>query len=304
MLAPHPDDESLAYGGSIALHRRHGDRVRIIFLTDGAKGDRTGVYRDRELIALRQQEAQQACSILQVDEYDFWGIPDRTLHPTADLIERLASVLETYRPTLIYAPSPLESHPDHRATGELIWLALQRTGLAVKVAFSDINRPLTINALVDISSVIQHKEEAAKAHQSQLKGYPYLEVIKGYNRYRSLTVSPAATYAEAFHILPAATIRTHPVEYFAQQQIMANQPCADEQPRVSIIIRTRNRPLLLKEALSSVVTQTYPHIEVVVVNDGGSDVAAVIKEFDAYFPIKHAIFRLPWDDIRRGESGD
>lgn len=287
VLSPHPDDESLAYGGSIALHRLQGDSVRIIFLTDGSKGNRTGSYTDRTLVALRQQEARQACHILQVEEYDFWGIPDRTLQPTADLIARLTDVLTAYRPTLIYAPSPLEYHPDHRAAGELIWLALQRTMLKAKVAYSDINRPLMINTLVDISSVIQQKEAAAQAHRSQMQDYPYLEVVRGYNRYRALTISPSATYAEAFHLLPAVTMRTHPVEYFAQQQIMAHEPSSDEQPLVSIIIRTRNRPLLLKEALSCLLTQSYPNIEVVVVNDGGSDVSAVIKEFDAYFPITH-----------------
>ncbi len=40
---------------------------------------------------------------------------------------------------------------------------------------------------------------------------------------------------------------------------------------VSIIVRTKDRPKLLKRALQSIVVQTYRPVEVVLVNDGGCD---------------------------------
>ena len=40
---------------------------------------------------------------------------------------------------------------------------------------------------------------------------------------------------------------------------------------VSIIVRTKDRPQLLKRALQSIASQTYRPIEVVLVNDGGCD---------------------------------
>lgn len=45
----------------------------------------------------------------------------------------------------------------------------------------------------------------------------------------------------------------------------------NETPLVSIIVRTKDRPKLLKKALESVFAQTYRPIEVVLVNDGGCD---------------------------------
>jgi glycosyltransferase involved in cell wall biosynthesis len=42
-------------------------------------------------------------------------------------------------------------------------------------------------------------------------------------------------------------------------------------PLVSIIIRTKDRPVLLKMAIASIAGQTYRPIEVVLVNDGGCD---------------------------------
>ncbi|MEW6416602.1 MAG: glycosyltransferase [Nitrospirota bacterium] len=44
-----------------------------------------------------------------------------------------------------------------------------------------------------------------------------------------------------------------------------------ENPLVSIIVRTKDRPKLLKRALQSISAQTYRSIEVILVNDGGCD---------------------------------
>lgn len=45
-----------------------------------------------------------------------------------------------------------------------------------------------------------------------------------------------------------------------------------EKPLVSVIIPTKDRPAMLREAVASALTQTYPYIEVVVINDAGADV--------------------------------
>jgi len=50
-------------------------------------------------------------------------------------------------------------------------------------------------------------------------------------------------------------------------------------PRVSVVVRTKDRPSLLREALQSIAEQTYPNIETIVVNDGGQDVEPVVRDF-------------------------
>jgi glycosyltransferase involved in cell wall biosynthesis len=57
--------------------------------------------------------------------------------------------------------------------------------------------------------------------------------------------------------------------------------------RVSVIIRTKDRLAQLREALNSVVSQSFTDIEVVVVNDGGEGVEPVVSEFrDQPFPLQ------------------
>jgi len=51
-------------------------------------------------------------------------------------------------------------------------------------------------------------------------------------------------------------------------------------PMVSVIIPTRNRPGFLKEALESVLSQTYKNYEIIVVDDGGEDVSEMINSLD------------------------
>lgn len=55
-------------------------------------------------------------------------------------------------------------------------------------------------------------------------------------------------------------------------------PALPTTPLVSVVIPTQNRPRLLKDALASLVGQTYRNWEAIVVNDGGEDVQHVIAE--------------------------
>lgn len=48
---------------------------------------------------------------------------------------------------------------------------------------------------------------------------------------------------------------------------------------ISVITRTRNRPDSLREAVASVAAQTHDAVQLVVVNDGGDDVADVLDPF-------------------------
>lgn len=53
-------------------------------------------------------------------------------------------------------------------------------------------------------------------------------------------------------------------------------PSLEEKPLVSVIVPTRDRPRLLRDALESLCRQTYGNWEALVVNDGGADVSGAV----------------------------
>ncbi|MEW6654898.1 MAG: glycosyltransferase family 2 protein, partial [Bacteroidota bacterium] len=62
---------------------------------------------------------------------------------------------------------------------------------------------------------------------------------------------------------------------------------------LSVIVRTKDRPVLLKNALNSLANQTYRGFEVVLVNDGGVDVKDLVEKFSDFFPIKYFMHDTP-----------
>ncbi len=80
VLAPHPDDESLGCGGTLALLRRAGFTVHVVFITDGTQSHpHSPSYPAERLRDLREAEALEALRELGVSATDttFLRLPDR-----------------------------------------------------------------------------------------------------------------------------------------------------------------------------------------------------------------------------------
>jgi LmbE family N-acetylglucosaminyl deacetylase len=286
VLAPHQDDEALGCGGAIRLHTQHGDAVKVVFLTDGAGADFRGEYRTDDYVNRRDAEARQAAAVLGVTDLEFWRAPDGALPATGAVLARLIALLQDYRPSVIYAPSPIEFHPDHRAAATLLWAALQQVTLEAVVAFYEINRPLQANTLVDITHVMDAKRHACDVYVSQLSNHPYTDAMIGLNRYRALTVSATCTYAEGFFVVAAAEVAGQRIETFAgRQHATPHRPPASA-PLASIVVRTRDRLAALGEALASLDGQTWRDFEVVVVNDGGVDLGSALAKWEGRLDIR------------------
>ncbi len=71
------------------------------------------------------------------------------------------------------------------------------------------------------------------------------------------------------------------------ESIRAAAPLRSEGPRVSIVVRTFDRPVLLGRALRSIVAQTYVNLEIVVVNNGGPDVEDLVRAACANRPYRY-----------------
>ena len=118
-----------------------------------------------------------------------------------------------------------------------------------------------------------------QAYSSQLAGPDHVGATTGLNQFRVLTLPERVSRAEAFRVLPAAELESDSLWRWQSLQEKAGPESQD--PPVSVIVRTRDRPGLLREALGSLSLQTFKDFEVLVVNDGGQDVSEILADFSS-----------------------
>ncbi len=199
VISPHPDDESIGCGGSIVKHIKAGSKVKVIFLTDGDKGDFRGRYGG-EYRKLRRESSHKAMEILGVKDYEFWGYGDRCLQQSAmEIGDRLIHVINAFSPSVVYVPSPLEAHPDHRSSFNAVWMLRQE--IRCDLAVYEVLMALYPNILVDITDEMEQKRRAIESYYTELCYNDYLTKVEGLNRFRTATLPENIRYAEAFVLL-------------------------------------------------------------------------------------------------------
>ncbi|MCF8120602.1 MAG: PIG-L family deacetylase [Deltaproteobacteria bacterium] len=294
VLAPHPDDETFGCGGTLALHANAGDPVKVVFLTNGGAGEASGKTDKSQYVRLRREEARKACACLGVPHLEFWPYEDRCLAGSRGALGRMMDLLEDFRPEIVYVPSPLEFHPDHRAVCVLFCDALCHYASDVDVAFYELGQPVRVNRLVDITGVSAQKAQAVAAYGSQLRERAYGDISVALDRYRSLTLPDDVVYAEGFSVWRSALVRKIGPFSIPFQQVHRLEPDSGEAgPLVSVIVRTQDRPKRLANAVRSITEQTYQNLEIVVVNDGGEDVNDVVKALAGGIPVTHIAHEGP-----------
>jgi len=266
VLAPHPDDEVIGCGGLVALHLREGRKVHVVVATDGAEaGD----------AAQRESESRAALALLGDVSIEFLRFPDRKLSGERELDDRIAAILREWKPDLIAVPSPLEIHPDHIALSRAFCDLIARDPslfadlAAARIAFYEVSALLRPNALVDITSVADAKYAAINAHASQATLRDYTSYARGLNVWRTMTLPPHVKFAEAYWTIPLPLLRTTPFSALREAMGPIRIDVVDEPLPISVIVRTKDRPALLAEAIASIRATGYP-AEIVVVNDGSA----------------------------------
>jgi LmbE family N-acetylglucosaminyl deacetylase len=295
VLAAHPDDEVAGPGGTVSLRAPSAEAVHTWIATDGTRQEGVVAGTEADYGKRRRQESVAAATILGVPAPDFGGLPDRELSQRPeDLRRAIEDLFGRFRPDLVFCPSPVEIHPDHRALAEALYerIAASRAEDAdhdlyryVRMAFFEISHPLLPNALVDIAAAASRKSAALAAFASQQAVRDYAGALEGLNAYRRLTLSGRGP-VEAFRVVGYADAAARSLEEFRRSLGPSVVGSGDRSVApVAMVVRTRNRPALLREAIESLAGQTSRPSRVVVVNDGGAPVEGVLAPLRDAFPI-------------------
>jgi LmbE family N-acetylglucosaminyl deacetylase len=191
VFSPHPDDETLGVGGTIAKKIADGFQVYVIIITDGRNAF-SEVFNIQshptpaELRTMRKNEVLNALKILGVprENIRFLGIEDGKLQDSESAaLKEIIKVLKEIDPEEVYFTYSKDVNPDHRAANKIVQQALNKTGLtpqrfqySIRQPYSRLSpmidslvNPLKRNLLsVDISEYLTLKREAVKQFISQV----------------------------------------------------------------------------------------------------------------------------------------
>ena len=187
VIAPHPDDESLGCGGTIALLKKLGRPLKIIFVTDGSLSHpNSKKYPAPLLIKLREKEALSAAKILGVSRADCHfmrlldgSLPDKNENGFDHAVTAVIKVLIPLNVETILLPWKNDPHKDHKACWQIVTEAINRIGISVNLLHyfiwfwerGKLEKEIikSVNWYkIDITSVLSLKLKAISAHRSQV----------------------------------------------------------------------------------------------------------------------------------------
>lgn len=209
VIAPHPDDEVLGCGGTIAKHVSNGDEVHLCVVTSAYTPDWTPEFIKNR--PLQIAKCQELLGISQVHLLDFPTVQLDTI-PQKNLNDKISEVVGKTQADILYIPFKGDLNKDHRLIFESALVAARPLEHQVKKIFSyeilsetEWGQPLAVfapNSYVDISNFLNKKLAAMRVYDTELKPFPHprsLEAVEALAKKRGAEAGLKA--AEAFMLI-------------------------------------------------------------------------------------------------------
>ena len=212
VIAPHPDDEILGVGGTIAKRVKEGHSVYVCVITKGCQP-----LFSEEFIEIGRNECRTADRYLGVAETIFLNFPAVMLEtvPRYELNGKITKVIQEKKPDEVYIPHRGDMQIDHKMIVDAAMVALRpKYKHVVKriYAYETLSEtgwdiPNTTNEFIptvyeDITGTLQLKLNAMSLFKSQLGAFPEarsIEALESLAKYRGAIINCRA--AEAFSLI-------------------------------------------------------------------------------------------------------
>ncbi len=223
VIVAHPDDIEFSCAGTVARWVREGAQVCYVLCTSGDVGIAQPGMTKARAAEIREAEQREAAAIIGVQEVVFLREPDGMLEATLTLRKKLVREIRRFRPDAVICGDPQAlwagenyiNHPDHRAAAlaalDAIFPAAGQPNLFEELAEEGLSAHKVYKVFViawdrgenytyvDISSTIDLKIAALKAHKSQMGDWDPTESVKAWaaERAKGLEID----YAESFRVI-------------------------------------------------------------------------------------------------------
>jgi LmbE family N-acetylglucosaminyl deacetylase len=218
IFAPHPDDEVIGCGGTIARYVAEGEEVHVCVVTRG----KPPVFNHSRRILEKHPhdlcaEVEKSNSILGIKKTHYFQFPAAMLEsvPRYELNKKTYDLINKLKPDVVYIPHFGDLHKDHALTSKAVMVAVRpKDDNVVRAVYSyetlsesEWNIPHAANKFipnvyVDISMYLNKKLEAMKCFRSQICEFPNprsIEAITALAKYRGSTMGTLA--AEVFMLV-------------------------------------------------------------------------------------------------------
>ena len=212
VVSPHPDDETLGVGGTIAKYSSQGHEVFVLMVS----GHLPPLY-SRKAYDETVSEAYSAFSILGVKKSEFLEIPATMIsdQPLHEFNARISKVVYDFNPHIVLCPYP-DRHIDHRLVFDAVMVATRPVGVGRDIemvaAYETLsethwNAPhiepnFIPNWVVDISDHISKKLNALECYKSQISEFPgprSIEAVEALAKFRG--TQAGFGFGEGLHII-------------------------------------------------------------------------------------------------------
>ncbi len=211
VIAPHPDDDLIGCGGSILKHLSQGDKVSIIYITNGDAENHD--YKPEKFTQLRKEETRRAANVIGLSSIIFLEQPVWEIDP-GQTRKELLKLIRSIKPDACYIPPSRDNHPDHRLVNRI---ALDALSASPSRWFKDYNAPPQdswevstvlayevwslftdeeIDYVTDIQDFMEQKKIALYQHESQNTMERVLAIAT-----LRLTTKGKGRYCEYFQVL-------------------------------------------------------------------------------------------------------
>jgi len=210
VIAPHPDDETLGAGATIARFAKEGAEVSVLIVS----GHLPPLYKP-EAFETTKREADAALKVLGAAHWDFLRVPATLVHqtPVAELNGKISAFIRDASPELVLLPYP-DRHIDHRVIFDASVVACRPVHAAaprVVLAYETLSEthwnvpgiePVFAPELfVDTTDFMDAKRAALECYASQIHGSPSrsVEACMALAKFRGS--QNGCGYAEAFKVV-------------------------------------------------------------------------------------------------------
>lgn len=191
-MGAHPDDVELGMGGTVASLVSRENELFILDLTNGEPTPHGSPET-------RAAESQKSAGILGAQRRTL-DMPNRYLEETIENRKTIAAVLREFKPEYIFAPYPVDAHPDHIAAGNLaessrFYSKLTKSDIPGEPYFPrrviyyfpvHIRLRIEPSYVFDVSAHLETKRKAIECYESQFragKKEHIIESVLNENRY-------------------------------------------------------------------------------------------------------------------------